>query len=137
MNPPRTFRTSLGSYALLCGVLSVPLLLLAGGALAGGHVERTALLLSAVPPAAAALWLAGFKLRIDDSGIEYRSLLGGSFRIPYSEIDSLRTHTIRTSRGLYRQWVLQLRDGRSLPMNLKPFVSSAYSVLLQRIRGGA
>ena len=75
--------------------------------------------------------------RIDDSGIEYRSLLGGSFRIPYSEIDSLRTHTIRTSRGLYRQWVLQLRDGRSLPMNLKPFVSSAYSVLLQRIRGGA
>jgi len=35
--------------------------------------------MSALLPATAALWLAWFRLRIDDSGIEYRDLFGRNF----------------------------------------------------------
>ena len=134
MSGPRTFRTSPGSYAALCGVLSVPLVIWSGVALSHGTLDLAALLLSSGLPATAAIWLAYFRLRIDDSGIEYRDLLGRSFSVAYSEVDSLKSRTISAGRGFVHEWVLQLHDGRRLRINLKPFPRETYWLLCQRIR---
>ena len=136
VSTPQTFRTSPGSYAALCGVLSMPLAIWGWAALSG-HVDLTALLISAALPVSAAIWLAYFRLRIDDSGIEYRDLLGKTFRVAYPEIDSLKSRPITTGRGNYRLWVLHLRDGRSLRINLKPFPRDAYGVLSKRLHSDA
>jgi hypothetical protein len=137
MSAPRTFHTTWGSYAGLCGVLSLPLLLAAWRALSGGLVDRTELLIVVLLPAIAALWLACFRLRLDDSGIEYRDLFGRSFRVAYSQVDSLKTRTLSSGRGIYRQWTLHLGDGRDLRINLKPFPGEAYKVLSERLHRDA
>jgi len=133
MSAPRTFRTSPGSYAALCGVLSVPLVIWGWVAVSRGRLDLAALLLSGALPATAAVWLAYFRLRIDDSGIEYRDLLGRNFRIAYSEVDSLKARTLSTGRGFAHEWVLHLHDGRRLRINLKPFPRETYGLLCQRI----
>lgn len=134
MNAPRTFRTSPGSYVALCGVLSVPLLIWGSVALSRGRLDLTALLVSSALPATAAIWLAYFRLRIDDSGIEYRDLFRKSFTVAYSEVDSLKSRTILTAHGFAREWVLHLHDGRRFRINLKPFPRETYGLLCQRIR---
>ena len=82
MSVPQTFRTSPDSYAALCGVLSVPPVLLGWGVLFGGRVDLTTpLLIFTSLPTIAAIWLAYFRLRIDDRGIEYRDLFGRNGRL--------------------------------------------------------
>jgi hypothetical protein len=83
-------------------------------------------------PLAVATWLAGFRLRIDDSGIEYRDLFSKSFKVAYSEIQHLRLETYSAGRTYWR-WVLHLSDGRTLTKNLKPFARTALDVLRGRI----
>jgi len=134
MSPPQTFRASPGSYAALCGVLSVPIVIWGWVALSRGRPDLTALLLSSALPATAAVWLAYFRLRIGDSGIEYRDLFGMSFSVAYSEVDSLKSRTIFTGHGFAHQWVLHLHDGRRLRINLKPFPRQTHGLLCQRIR---
>lgn len=119
---------------MLCGVLSVPLALCGWGALSGGRIDFTTLLVSIALPAIAAIWLACFRLRIDDSGIEYRELFGRGFSVAYSEILSLKSRTISIGRYFGYEWVLHLHDGRKLRLNLKPFPRETYGLLCQRIR---
>jgi len=118
-------------------VLSLPLLLAALRELSGGLVDRTELVIVVLLPAIAALWLACFRLRLDDSGIEYRDLCGRSFRVAYADVESLKSRTRSSGRGIYRQWILHLRDGRDLRINLKPFPRDAYKVLSERLHGDA
>ena len=125
----RTFRTSPGSYGL-AGICSLPLLI---GIFRGFNGDMNLLLVSAIMPAVVALWLAWFRLRLDDSGIEYRDLLGKNFRVAYSEIASLKSRTVSYGRGFGYEWILHLRDGRKLRLNLKPFPRETYRVLCQRI----
>ena len=134
MSARRTFRTSPGSYAALCGVLSVPLAIWSWAALSCGRFDLTALLISIALPAAAAIWLAYFRLRIDDQGLEYRDLFGRSFRVAYSEIASLKSRTVSYGRGFGYEWLLHLHDGRRLRINLKPFPREVYGLLCQRVR---
>jgi len=134
MSAPRTFRTSPGSYAALCGVLSVPLVLWVWAALLRNRFDFTALVVSLALPAVAAIWLGWFRLRIDDSGLEYRALLGRSFNIAFSEIAFLKSRVVSYGRGFGYEWMLHLHDGRQLRLNLKPFPREVYGVLCQRIR---
>jgi hypothetical protein len=133
MNPAQTFRTSPSSYAALCGVLSVPLVLAVAGLFSGTR-NMQFLILCAIMPATAGLWLSTFRLRLDDSGIEYRVLFGRSFSVSYAEVSSLKSRTVVFGRGFVREWILHLQDGRRLRMNLKPFPKEAYGALCQRIR---
>jgi hypothetical protein len=133
VNSMQTFRTSPWSYAALCGVLSIPLVLAFAG-IVSGTGEMHLLFLSAILPATAGLWLGTFRLRLDDSGIEYRALFGSSFSVSYAEITSLKSRTVVYGRGFVREWILHLRDGRRLRLNLKPFPREAYGALCQRIR---
>jgi hypothetical protein len=128
----QSFRTSPGWYAVVCGVYSLPLPIWGWGALIGA-VGLTPVLISASLPAVAAFWLAYFRLRIDDFGIEYRDLLRPGFKIAYSDIASLKTRTISYGRGFGYEWVLHLHDGRKLRLNLKPFPREAYRLLCERI----
>lgn len=112
----------------------MPLLLTAWRDFSGGLVDRASLLISIILPASAAIWLAYYRLRIDDSGIEYRDLFRRNFSVTYSEIASLTARTIAYRRGFGVEWMLHLRDGRRLRMNLKPFPREVYGVLRQKIR---
>ena len=87
----------------------------------------TALVVTAV------VWLAYFRLRFDDSGIEYRDLFSRNFRLPYTEISSLKS---RTSSGRFSatEWTLHLNDGRKVRVNLRPFPLEAWQLLRQRVR---
>jgi hypothetical protein len=137
MSTPLTFRTSPGSYAALCGVLSIPTALCWWAVLALDRRDLT--MLSALFTAVvitAVVWLAYFRLRLDDSGIEYRDLFSRNFRLPYSEISSLKSRTI-SGRFSATQWTLHLHDGRKLRINLKPFPREAWQLLCQRVRGDA
>jgi hypothetical protein len=87
----------------------------------------TALVITAV------VWLAHFRLRFDDSGIEYRDLFGRNFRLTYSEIVSLSSRTI-SGRFSATEWMLHLHDGRKVRINLKPFSLEALQLLCQRVR---
>ena len=132
MNASRTFRTSPGSYAALCGLLSIPFAVGIWGA-TSGPVDLKLLSMSALLPATAALWLAWFRLRIDDSGIEYRDLFGRNFNVEYSEVSSLKSRPVSYGRGFGREWILHLRDGRRLRLNLKPFPRETYDVLCRHM----
>jgi hypothetical protein len=135
MSAPQTFRTSPGSYAGLCGALSIPAVLLGWGVLFLGRVDLTVVLIFFVCLlAAAAVWLAYFRLRIDDVGIDYRDLFGRNFRVTYSQIASLKSRTVSSGRGFAREWILHLHDGRRLRVNLKPFPREVYGLLCRRIR---
>jgi len=134
VSAPRTFRTSPGSYAALCGVLSVPLAIWTWVALSRSRFDFTALLISLALPAMAAIWLGYFRLRIDDSGLEYRDLFGKSFKVSFSEIAFLKSRVISLGRGSGYEWMLHLHDGRQLRLNLKPFPRNVYGLLCQRIR---
>jgi hypothetical protein len=137
MTGPRTFRTSPGSYAALCGVLSVPFFIWVWSAFSRGTVDPRALLISASLPVAAAVWLAWYRLRIDDSGIEYRDLRR-SFYVRYPEVASLKAEWISGGRfGSVHRFTLHLHDGRELPINLKPFPRDAYKALSERLRSDA
>jgi hypothetical protein len=129
----RTFRTSPGSYAALCGVLSIPFLLSLWGTIRG-TTDFEWLLIAAALPSSAALWLAYFRLRIDDSGIEYRDLFGRNFGVAYTEISSLKSRAVSSGGRIGYEWILHLRDGRNLRLNLKPFPREAYGILCERIR---
>ena len=131
MNQPITFRTAAGSYVVLCGILSIPLFVWATVYLIRGVVDPTALAISALLPSTAALWLASFRLRLDESWLEYRHLFGRSLRIPYAQIKELRSERLH---GRYLQWMLHLRDGRKLRINLKPFPRAAYRELSERLQ---
>jgi hypothetical protein len=134
MSAPHTFRTSLGSYLGLCGVLSVPPLIVAWAVLFAGRVDLTfAVIFLFCLPVTAAIWLAYFRLRIDDSGIEYRDLFGRSFRVAYSEVASLKSSVISYGRGFGYEWILHLHDGRRLRLNLKPFPREVHGLLCRRI----
>jgi len=134
MSAPRTFRTSPGSYAALCGVLSVPLVLWVWAALARSRFDFTALAVSLALPAVAGIWLGWFRLQIDDSGLEYRDLFGRNFKASFSEIAFLKSRVISFGRGSGYEWMLHLHDGRRLRLNLKPFPREVYGLLCQRIR---
>jgi hypothetical protein len=137
MSTPRTFRTSPGSYAALCGALSVPPALLGWGVLFAGRSDLTLPLLFLIAlPVTAAAWLAYFRLRMDDHEIEYRDLLGRNFRVAYSDILSLKSHSVR-GRNSAQEWLLHLHDGRQLRINLKPFPKEVYCLLFERIRCAA
>jgi hypothetical protein len=131
---PQTFRTSPGSYVALCGVLSVPLAIWILALFSRGRVDLAPLLISIALPAIAAIWLAYFRLQIDDRGIEYRELFGRSFSVAYSDVASLKSRTVSSGRGFGYEWVLHLHDGRRLRLNLKPFPMETYGALCQRIR---
>ena len=133
VSTPQIFRTSPGSYAALCGVLSVPLAIWIWASLSRGRLDLTPLFISIALPATAAIWLAYFRLRIDDWGIDYRELFGRSFRVAYSDVASLKSRTISFGRGFGYEWVLHLHDGRRLRLNLKPFPRETYGALCQRI----
>lgn len=133
MSASRTFRTSPGSYAALCGALSIPLLAGLWRAIQG-TADLEFLSVSAILPATAALWLASFRLKIDDSGIEYRDLFGKSFSADFSEIASLKSRATSYGRGFGHEWILHLRDGRKFRVNLKPFPRGTYGILCERIR---
>jgi len=137
MSAPQTFRTSPGSYAVLCGSLSLPLILWVCIALRGSSFGLTALLIAIAMPGTAAVWLAYLRLRIDESGIEYRDLLGKSFRVTYSEVESLKTRWMSSRYGPYRQSILHLRDGRNLRINFRPFPGDAFGVLSERLKSDA
>jgi hypothetical protein len=130
----QTFRTSPGAYVALCGVLSVPLAIWIWAVLSRGRLDLAPLLISIALPAIAAIWLAYFRLRIDDWGIEYRELFGRSFSVAYSDVASLKSRTISFGRGFGYEWILRLHDGRRLRLNLKPFPREIYGALCQRIR---
>jgi hypothetical protein len=136
MSVPQTFRTSPGSYVALCGALSLPLAFWGWAALTKGGLHLIALLVSLALPATAAVWLAYFRLRIDDWGIEYRDLFGRNFRVAYSEVASLKSHWV-TGRYSAQEWLLHLHDGRRLRINLKPFPGKVYGLLCERIKCAA
>jgi hypothetical protein len=102
-------------------------------ALSRGRLEFPALLLSLALPAIGATWLGYFRLRIDDSGIQYRALFGRSFNVAFSEIAFLKSRVISYGRGFSYEWMLHLHDGRQLRLNLKPFPREVYGLLCQRI----
>jgi hypothetical protein len=130
MSQSVTFRTSPGSYAALCGVLSIPLVVLTAVYLGRGVADPALLAIAVLLPSTAAVWLAYLRLRLDDSGLEYRDLFGRTLRIPYSQISGLRSEWLF---GRYPQWMLHLRDGRKLRINFKAFPRSAYAELSKRI----
>jgi len=134
LSAPQTFRTSPSSYAALCGVLSIPMVLCWWGVLLLGRRDLT--LVSALLTAlviTAAVWLAYFRLRFDDSGIEYRDLFSRNFRLPYTEISSLKSRTL-SGQFSATEWTLHLHDGRKVRINLKPFPLEAWQLLRQRVR---
>jgi len=124
----QTLRTSPGSYAALCGALSVPAIAVA---LSPGRLDLIAMIVTTALPTTAAIWLAYLRLRIDDWGIEYRDLFGRNFRVAYSEIAFLKS--IYTARGFSYECI-HLHDGRRLRLNLKPFPWGTYALLSRRIR---
>ena len=134
MGDPRIFRTSSGSYAALCGVLSMPLVIWCWVAFSSGRADPKVLLISLVLPSLAAMWLAYFRLRLDDIGLQYRDLFGTSFKVAYSEIAFLKSRAVSYGRGFGHEWILHLRDGRRLRLNLKPFPREVYGLLCQRVR---
>jgi hypothetical protein len=136
MSVPQTFRTSPGSYVALCGVLSAPLAIWGWAALFHGRFDLSLLMFFIALPATAAVWLTYFRLRLDDSGIEYRDLFGRNIRVAYSEVVSLKSHWVR-GRYSAQEWLLHLHDGRRLRINLKPFPREVYGLLCERIRCAA
>jgi len=136
MSAPQTFRTSPGSYAAFCGVLSVLPVLSGYGVLLGRADFNTPFIFSVGLVAAAAIWLAYFRLRVDDSGIEYRDLFGRNFKVAYSEIASLKRHWTSGGHSAL-EWHLHLHDGRRLRINLKPFPREVEVLLRERIKCAA
>jgi hypothetical protein len=116
-------------------LFSVPLPIGVLSLLFGLHVDRkfpSGLYVCAALPLAVATWLASYRLRIDDSGIEYRNL-SKSFKVAYSEIKRLRPYMISTGHGPNTRWILRLSDGRKLTMNLTPLARTK----LDMLEGGA
>ena len=115
----------------------MPAVLIAWAVLFAGRSDLSLPLLFFIAlPTAAAAWLAYFRLRIDDWGVEYRDLFGRNFRVAYPEIVSLKSHTL-PGRYSAHEWLLHLHDGRQLRINLKPFPRGAYDLLCERIRCAA
>jgi len=133
MTTAQIFRTSPDSYVALCGVLSVPLAAWILVIPSSSRLDLTGLIFSMALPVTAAIWLAYFRLRIDDWGIDYRDLLGRNVRVAYSEVSSLKYQTKSYGGRSYGLWLLHLHDGRSLRLNLKPFPREAYRALCRRI----
>lgn len=131
MSTPQTFRTSPGSYVVLCGVLSVAPI---AATLSPVGFGLTMLLILWAMPVTAAIWFAYFRLRLDEWGIEYRDLFGRNFRVAYAEIAFLKSQRVSTGRGFAVEWILHLHDGSQLRLNLKPFPRDASALLSQRIR---
>jgi hypothetical protein len=77
--------------------------------------------------------LACYHLCVDDSGFEFRDLIGKSFRLNYTDVASPSTKTITMGRGYYEQSTLHLRDGRKIRINLFPFGQDVYRLLQRRI----
>jgi len=118
-------------------VLAVPFVVCGCAALSGRRVDLAILLISLALPVTAAIWLAYFRLRVDQSGIEYRDLFGKNFRVAYSEIESLRTQTLAAGGRNYQMWILHLHDGRRLRINLKPLPRDVHVLLLKRLQSNA
>ena len=75
----------------------MPLVLWVWSGVSRGTFDLEALLVSAFLPTVAAVSLGWFRLRIDDSGIEYRDLIR-SFYVSYPEVASLKTEWISGGR---------------------------------------
>ena len=79
--------------------------------------------------------MACLRLMLDDTGFEYRDILGKSFRLRYSDVRVLTTKTISLGRGQYYQSTFHLHDGRRIRANLFPFGQGVYRLLRDRIGG--
>jgi hypothetical protein len=79
--------------------------------------------------------MACIRLCVDNTGFEYRDILGKSFRLKYSEVRAVTTKTISLGRGQYYQSTFHLHDGRRVRANLFPFGQEVYRLLRDRIGG--
>jgi len=133
VNESRIFHALPISYVALCSPWLFLLILLL---LFGDRTDPTyirVLLIFIGIPAIFAAWLAYFRLRVDDHGVEYRDLFGRNFKIAYSDVISLKSH-VESGRFMAIVWILHLRDGRRLRLNLKPFSRDVYGLLCEHIR---
>jgi hypothetical protein len=80
-------------------------------------------------PAFWAIWLAGFRLSIDATGISYRSLFGGNLRAEYSQIVSVDPYAVAPVSKVPLGIAVNLLGGGRILINAKPFSREALSTI--------
>ncbi len=128
---PVTLRTTRKTYVVLGTVLSLPLVLWCIAIALGAKVGLGETLVALGMPAIAMAWLAYYRLRLDDWGIEYRDLLGRNARASWSEVSCMKSQWIGRANGY--AWWLHFHDGRKISINLGPFPRNALDLLRERI----
>jgi hypothetical protein len=84
MTAHRTFRASTSAYLILCGLTGIPFGLCIFAWIRFGQLDLEFVVATLVLPSAFAVWLSAFLLKLDASGITYRTLFGGSRRVEFA-----------------------------------------------------
>jgi hypothetical protein len=121
----QTFRAAPSSYAILCGLFGIPAILWIAYFIRSGRFEPDFFLATFALPSMWAIWLAGFRLRIDATGITYRTLFGAPRRAEYSEIVSVDPYAVAPVSRRPLGIAVNLKDGRRILINAKPFSREA------------
>jgi hypothetical protein len=138
MSLPQAYRTARRVWVTTAIAFVGMAVFLFGAEVALGSLAHASLFLPLLPISMLVLILlrlSCWRLLVDDSGFEYRDLIGKSFRLNYSDIVSLTTKSITMGRGSYYQSTLHLRDGRKIRINLFPFGQDVYRLLQRKIHG--
>jgi len=130
MNTSRTFRAAPSSYAILCGLCGIPAILWLVYFIKSGKFEIDFFLAVIAIPLSFAIWLSAFRLRIDATGISYRSLFKGERRLAYSQITAVRKRVVAPVSRRPLGLGLELVGGHIVLLNLKPFPWAATEAIL-------
>jgi hypothetical protein len=125
----RVFRATSSSYAILCGLTGIPAILWLVYFVRSGRFEADFFIAVWALPALWAIWLAAFRLRIDATGLSYRSLFGGNRRAEYSQILSIGPYAVAPVSQVPLGIAVNLRGGGRILINAKPFSREALAAV--------
>jgi hypothetical protein len=76
-------------------------------------------------------------LKLDGSGLTYRTLFGGSRRVEWAQLARPERVSLGSRSKVPAGFVLHLTDGTNLRLNLKPFTREAVNTVCQVAGAGS
>jgi hypothetical protein len=137
MTAHRTFRASTSAYLILCGLTGIPFFFCILAWIRFGRLDLEFFVATLILPISFAVWLSAFLLRLDASGITYRTLFGGSRRVAFAQLASPEAVLLSSRSKIPLGFVLHLTDGTNLRLNLKPFTREAVTTVSEVVGAGS